>query len=53
MTRYECTGCGWVYDPAEGDADSGVEAGTLFHSLPHNWDCPHCGAAKAEFEPEA
>ncbi len=28
MTKYVCTVCGYVYDPATGDPDNGVAAGT-------------------------
>jgi rubredoxin len=42
--------CSHVYDPAEGDAASGVPAGTAFPSLPADWACPDCGASKADFE---
>jgi rubredoxin len=27
MDKYVCTICGYVYDPAEGDPDNGVEPG--------------------------
>ncbi len=47
--RYECPTCGWVYDPAEGDAEAGIPPGTAFDELPADWCCPVCGAAKAEF----
>ncbi|OPZ59710.1 MAG: Rubredoxin [Deltaproteobacteria bacterium ADurb.Bin510] len=53
MKKYVCTVCGYVYDPAEGDADGGIEAGTAFENLPEDWTCPVCGAGKADFEPEA
>lgn len=48
MKRWECP-CGYIYDPAEGDAESGIEAGTAFEDLPDDWVCPKCGAAKEEF----
>lgn len=51
MKRYRCMVCSHVYDPAEGDPDSGVPAGTPFESLPDDWACPECGATKADFEP--
>jgi rubredoxin len=51
MTKYKCLICGYVYDPAVGDLDNGVEAGTAFEDLPDNWVCPECGADKDEFEP--
>lgn len=53
MEKYVCQVCGYVYDPAVGDPDGGVEAGTLFEDLPDDWVCPVCGAAKDQFEPEA
>lgn len=52
MQRYVCTVCGYVYDPAEGDSEGGITAGTAFENLPDDWTCPVCGAAKDEFEPE-
>ena len=50
--RHVCSVCGYVYDPAEGNSDNGIEPGTPFSELPEDWDCPQCGAAKEEFEPE-
>ncbi|MDR3111394.1 MAG: flavin reductase [Planctomycetaceae bacterium] len=37
-----CPLCGYEYDGSHGD----------FESLPENWSCPICGAAKATFEIE-
>ena len=51
MKKYKCLICGYIYDPAVGDPDNGVEAGTAFENLPDDWVCPECGAAKDEFEP--
>ena len=31
--KYICEVCGYVYDPAEGDPDSGIEPGTAFDSF--------------------
>jgi rubredoxin len=50
MDRWECLVCGYVYDPAEGDPDSGIEPGTPFEALPDDWICPDCGAGKDMFE---
>jgi rubredoxin len=47
-----CELCGFVYDPAEGDADGGVPPGTNFSDIPGNWSCPVCGARKEDFSPE-
>jgi len=49
MSKYECP-CGYVYDPAEGDYENGVEPGTAFEDLPDDWVCPTCGAEKEYFE---
>jgi len=49
MAKYECTICGYVYDPEKGDPDSGVKPGTPFEALPADWVCPVCGAAKDQF----
>ena len=49
--KYVCTACGYIYDPALGDEDSGVEPGTAFENLPEDWVCPLCGAEKSDFEP--
>ena len=46
---YECGVCWSVYDPAEGDPDAGVRAGTPFDQLPAHWVCPHCEAPRSRF----
>jgi len=51
MQKYVCDVCGWVYDPATGDPDNGVEPGTPFEQVPDDWVCPECGAGKEEFSP--
>ena len=51
MKKYECTLCSYVYDPAVGDPDNGVDPGTAFEDLPDDWVCPDCGAGKEDFEP--
>ncbi len=50
MDKYVCTVCGYVYDPAKGDTESGIAAGTGFEDLPDDWVCPICGAGKDAFE---
>jgi rubredoxin len=52
MERWICTICQYVYDPATGDPDRGIPAGTSFESLPDDWTCPLCGAGKDAFEKE-
>jgi rubredoxin len=48
---YECEICGYIYDPAIGDAGAGIKPGTPFEDLPNDWECPICGASKEEFSP--
>lgn len=51
MEKYECTICGYVYDPAEGDPENGIAAGTPFDEIPEGWTCPLCGVGKEDFDP--
>ena len=51
MQKYECTICGYIYDPEKGDPDAGIPPGTAFEDLPDDYECPVCGAGKADFEP--
>ena len=51
MKKYECTVCGYVYDPEIGDPEAGMAKGTAFEDLPDDWVCPECGASKDMFEP--
>ena len=41
--RYVCQICGYVYDEAQNPP---------WETLPDDWRCPLCGAAKADFLPE-
>jgi rubredoxin len=52
MQKYVCSVCGYIYDPAEGDPDSGVAAGTLWQQVPEDWVCPVCGVNKEQFNAE-
>lgn len=47
--KYYCTSCGYIYDPALGDPERGVPAGTRFEDLPDDWVCPVCGTEKIDF----
>ena len=51
MQKYQCTICGYFYDPVEGDPDSGIPPGTAFEDIPEDWCCPVCGVTKSDFEP--
>ena len=50
MAKYECTVCGYIYDPEQGDPDGGIAAGTAFEDIPDDWVCPVCGASKDMFK---
>lgn len=52
MTKYKCLLCGYIYDPAVGDPDNGIDPGTSFDDVPDDWVCPECGAGKEDFEAE-
>ena len=51
MKKYECTVCGYIYDPELGDPENGVAPGTAFENLPEEWVCPECGVEQDLFEP--
>jgi rubredoxin len=52
MEKWICTICGYVYNPAEGDPDNGIDPGTPWEDVPNDWVCPVCGASKDDFEKE-
>ena len=52
MKKYVCDLCGWVYDEAEGYAESGIAPGTKWEALPDDFECPLCGADKSQFSEE-
>jgi len=53
MQKWVCVPCGYVYDPADGDPNNGIDPGTPFEDLPEDWVCPVCGVDKSLFEPES
>ena len=46
---YICSGCGYEYDPAQGDEAAEIPLETLFEQLPEDWVCPECGEDKEQF----
>jgi rubredoxin len=51
VKKYQCSVCGYIYDPEQGDPDNGVPPNTPFENLPATWVCPICGAEKDQFAP--
>ena len=53
--RWICDACGYIYDEAKGDIDSGLAPGTRFADIPDGWECPLCGMRKSDLRllPEA
>jgi rubrerythrin len=49
--KWICKVCSMIYDPAVGDPESGIAAGTPFEAIPDSWTCPICGTRKANFIP--
>ena len=43
MEKFQCTACGYIYDPAENDNVS-------FEDLPEDYTCPLCHVGKDMFE---
>ncbi|MBF4475105.1 rubredoxin [Methanobacterium formicicum] len=48
--NYQCEICHYIYEPENGDPESGVDPGTPFNELPGDWLCPRCGIDKSSFE---
>jgi rubredoxin len=50
MAKYQCSRCGWLYEPELGDSVGGIAPGIPFEKLPDEWVCPVCGAQKGMFK---
>ena len=50
MAKYECSVCGYIYDPELGDPEGAVKPGTPFEKVPDDWVCPVCRASKDQFD---
>ncbi len=46
---YACNGCGYEYNPMEGDPVGDIAPGTEFKNIPDEWICPDCGESKEGF----
>ena len=49
LDRYECSACGYVYEPEKGDSKHDIAPGTSFEDLSVSWRCPVCGVRKSAF----
>ncbi len=49
LRQFVCVICGWVYDEATGDPDSGLAPGTRWEDVPDDWRCPLCDVGKEDF----
>ena len=50
MEKWECTACGYIYDPENGDPEHEIQPWTPFEDLPDDWVCPQCGVGKDFFQ---
>jgi rubredoxin-NAD+ reductase len=49
--KWVCDACGYIYDEAKGDPDSGLAPGTRYEEIPDDWQCPLCGLRKIDLKP--
>jgi rubredoxin len=49
LDKWECSVCGYIYDPKNGEPEHNIKPETSFEALPENWVCPVCGASKGKF----
>jgi rubredoxin len=52
MECYVCSVCGHTYNPAKGEPLQNLSPGIPFGSLPGDWSCPVCLAARNDFVKE-
>lgn len=48
---FRCIICGYVYNPVQGDPETGVQPDTSFSEIEDGWLCPVCNAGTNQFEP--
>lgn len=48
--KYVCSVCGWEYDEEAGAPEYGIEPGTKWEDVDHDFLCPLCGVGKEDFE---
>ena len=42
FAKYQCPGCGHVYDEQLGNPREGFAPGTRWADIPPDWSCPDC-----------
>ena len=42
FARYQCPGCGHVYDEQRGNPREGFPPGMRWDAIPPDWTCPDC-----------
>lgn len=42
FAKYQCPGCGHVYDEQRGNPREGFPPGTRWEAVPADWVCPDC-----------
>lgn len=47
-----CILCAFEYSEELGCPEEGLAPGTRWADIPDDWECPECGAGKADFEME-
>lgn len=51
MAKYQCPGCGYIYDETQGAPHEGFPPNTDWKAVPDDWACPDCAVReKADFE---
>lgn len=50
MRRYQCSVCGYVYDPVHGEPKAHVGIGVPWSHVESSFRCPVCGQGKAAFQ---
>lgn len=53
MAKYICSICGYEYNEAAGDKNTGIPANTKFEDIHADWVCPLCAAPKIAFNEKA
>jgi rubredoxin len=48
VSRFQCPGCGYVYDEEKGDDHEGYPPGFALDNLPEEFVCPNCSVRYKE-----